>query len=128
MKLITIDGAKPNAGHYSPATQKGNFIFISGQLPVDPLTGEKCNGDIIAQTKQVLANLSTVLEAADASKENVMKVTLYISDITHWDTVNEVYKHYFGEHKPARSIVPTKELHFGFEIELDAIAYKDEEV
>ncbi|KGR79913.1 RidA family protein [Ureibacillus manganicus] len=126
MEFITIEGAKPNGGHYSPATEKGNFVFISGQLPVNPFTGEKCQGDIVSQTKQVLENLDTVLEAAGTSKENIMKVTLFISDISHWDTVNEVYKQYFGDHKPARSIVPTKELHFGFEIELEAIAYKDE--
>lgn len=127
MKFISIKGAKPNGGHYSPATQKGNFLFISGQLPVDPFTGEKCDGDIEAQTNQVLKNLDTVLEAAGSTKEDIMKVTVFISDISHWDTVNTIYKQYFDNHKPARSIVPTKELHFGFKIELEAIAYKEEE-
>ena len=127
MNLITINGAKPNGAHYSAATQKGNFLFTSGQLPVDPFTGEKCSGDIVAQTKQVLSNLNHLLESAGTTKENVLKVTIFISDISHWDTVNEVYKQYFGDHKPARSIVPTKELHFGFEIEIEAIAYVEEE-
>ncbi|CAM5208208.1 2-iminobutanoate/2-iminopropanoate deaminase OS=Ureibacillus acetophenoni OX=614649 GN=SAMN05877842_11496 PE=3 SV=1 [Ureibacillus acetophenoni] len=123
MKFISIPGAKPNAGHYSAATRKGDFLFISGQLPINPLTGEKCEGDIVAQTKQVFSNLDLVLEAAGTSKEEVMKVTVFISDISLWDRVNELYRQYFGDHKPARSIVPTKELHFGFQIELEAIAY-----
>lgn len=125
MKYISINGAKPNAGHYSPAVQKGNLIFISGQLPVDLFTGEKCQGDITAQTKQVFANLDHVLEAAGANKEDIMKTTVFIADISLWDTVNSLYKQYFGDHKPARSIVPTNELHHGFAIELEAIAYKD---
>lgn len=128
MKYISIPGAKPNAGHYSAATQKGNLLFISGQLPVDPLTGNRCSGDFDAQAKQVFANLDLVLEAANTSKNEIMKVTIFISDISHWDRLNTIYKQYFGDHKPARSIVPTKELHFGFEIELEAVAYKDEEV
>lgn len=127
MKFISINGAIPNAGHYSAATQKGNFIFISGQLPVNPFTGEGCHGDISTQTKQVLANLDRVLEAAGANKEDVMKVTIFISDISLWDAVNTLYKQYFGEHKPARSVVPTNQLHYGYSIELEAIAYKDQE-
>lgn len=126
MEFISIPGAKPNAGHYSAATRKGNFLFISGQLPINPITGVKCQGDIDAQTKQVFSNLDLVLEAAGTTKDEIMKVTVYISDISLWDRVNELYKQYFGDHKPARSIVPTKELHFGFQIELEAIAYVEE--
>ena len=126
MKFISIDGAKPTAGHYSAATQKGNFLFISGQLPVDPFTGEGISGDITAETKQVLKNLGHVLDAAGAKKEDVMKVTVYISDISLWGTVNSLYKQYFGDHKPARAVVPTNKLHYGYQVELDAIAYMDE--
>lgn len=123
MKFITINGAEPNPGHYSAATQKGNLLFISGQLPVDPFTGEGTSGDIAAETKQVLTNLDHVLEAAGAKKEDIMKVTIYISDISLWDTVNSLYKQYFGDHKPARAVVPTNQLHYGYSIELEAIAY-----
>jgi len=127
MKVISIKGAKPNPGHYSPAVQKGNLLFISGQLPVNPFTGERVQGSITEQTNQVLENLTTILETAGAKKEDVMKVTIYISDIELWDTVNEIYSRYFGEHKPARAIVPTNQLHYGFTIELDAIAVMDHE-
>lgn len=126
MEFISIPGAKPNAGHYSAATRKENFLFISGQLPINPITGVKIQGDIDAQTKQVFSNLDLVLEAAGTTKDEIMKVTVFISDISLWDRVNELYKQYFGDHKPARSIVPTKELHFGFQIELEAIAYVEE--
>lgn len=68
MKFISINGAKPNPGHYSAATQKGNLLFISGQLPVDPFTGVGISGDITAETKQVLANVDRILEAAGAKK------------------------------------------------------------
>lgn len=127
MKFISIDGAKPNPGHYSAATQKGNFLFISGQLPVDPITGEGISGDIAVETKQVLANVDHILEAAGAKREDIMKVTIYISDITLWDTVNLLYKQYFGDHKPARAVVPTNQLHYGYSIELEAVAYINEE-
>ncbi|RFB15293.1 RidA family protein [Bacillus sp. HNG] len=125
MKFISIKGAKPNPGHYSAATQKGNFLFISGQLPVDPFTGKGTSGDITAETNQVLSNLDHVLEAAGAKKEDIMKVTIYISDISLWDTVNSIYKQYFGDHKPARAVVPTNQLHYGYSIELEAVAYID---
>ena len=127
MKFISINGAKPNPGHYSAATQKGNLLFISGQLPVDPFTGEGSSGDITAETKQVLANVDHILEAAGAKREDIMKVTIYISDISLWVTVNSLYKHYFGDHKPARAVVPTNQLHYGYSIELEAIAYINDE-
>jgi 2-iminobutanoate/2-iminopropanoate deaminase len=126
MKFISIEGAKPNPGHYSPAVQKGNLLFISGQLPVNPFTGEGVQGDITEQTNQVLENLSTILETAGAKKEDVMKVTVFISDIELWGTVNSIYSQYFGDHRPARSVVPTNQLHYGFKIELEAIAFIDD--
>ncbi|WP_085993986.1 RidA family protein [Oceanobacillus senegalensis] len=126
MKFITINGAKPNPGHYSAATQKGNFLFISGQLPVDPFTGEGASGGITAETNQVLSNVDHILGAAGAKREDIMKVTIFISDISLWDTVNSLYKQYFGDHKPARAVVPTNQLHYGYSIELEAIAYLDE--
>lgn len=127
MKFISINGAKPNPGHYSAATQKGNLLFISGQLPVDPFTGVGTSGDITAETKQVLANVDHILKAADARREDIMKVTIYISDISLWDTVNSLYKQFFGDHKPARAVVPTNQLHYGYSIEMEAIAYINEE-
>lgn len=126
MKLINIDGAIDPAGHYSPATKIGNIICISGQLPIDPYTGQRCMGGIKEQTEQVLKNIDTVLHAANADKNDVMKMTIYISDISLWDEVNELYAQYFRKHRPARAVVPTRELHYGFLIEMDAMAYKEE--
>ncbi len=124
MQYISINGAKQPAGHYSPATQAGGLICISGQLPVNPYTGEKCSGDIKEQTQQVLQNLDTVLRNAGATKDDVLKTTVYIADISLWDEINGIYADYFGSHKPARAIVPTGSLHYGFLIELEALAYK----
>ena len=124
MQFIFIDGAKQPVGHYTPATQAGDTIYISGQLPINPYTGEKCNGGIKEQTLQVLQNLAALLQAAGANKNQVIKTTVYVADISLWGEVNSVYADYFGDHKPARTIVPTKDLHYGFLIEIDAIAYK----
>lgn len=125
MEYVYIDGAKKPAGHYSPAVKMGNIICISGQVPTNPYTGEKCFGSVKEQTLQVLKNLDDVLKAAGADKKDVMKMTVYVSDISYWGEVNEVYAEYFGEHKPARTIVPTRDLHYGFLVEMDAIVYKE---
>ncbi|MDL2298050.1 RidA family protein [Synergistaceae bacterium OttesenSCG-928-D05] len=122
MQFIRIDGAIKPSGHYSPATQVGNLLFISGQLPTDPFTGEKITGDIEAQTKQVLKNVKTILKSAGAKKQDVAKVTIYLADMQYWDKVNEIYAEFFDEHRPARCVIPTKELHGGYLIEIEAIA------
>lgn len=123
MQFINIDRAKQPAGHYSPATKTGNLICISGQLPINPYTGQKCTGGIQEQTQQVLKNIDIILQTAGATRNEVIKTTVYISDITLWDEVNALYAEYFADHKPARSIVPTKQLHYGFLIEIEAMAY-----
>ncbi|PKL14577.1 MAG: enamine deaminase RidA [Spirochaetae bacterium HGW-Spirochaetae-8] len=123
MEFITIEGALTKAGHYSPAVRAGSTIYISGQIPIDPFSGERCLGDISAQTGQVLINLDHVLAACGVARAQVAKVTIYLADMGHWDIVNRLYAAYFGNHKPARSIVPTRELHHGFGIELEAIVY-----
>lgn len=125
MEHIYIEGAKKPLGHYSPAVKMGNIICISGQVPTNPYTGEKCFGTIREQTEQVLQNLDDILKAAGADKRDVMKMTVYVSDISYWDEVNKIYAEYFGDHKPARTIVPTRDLHYGFLVEMDAIAYKE---
>lgn len=127
MEFIKIDGAKETSGHYSPATKAGNIICISGQLPIDPYTGEKCEGGIREQTQQVLKNIDTILKAAKADKNDVIKMNIYVSDISFWGEVNEVYGQYFGSHKPARIVVPVSTLNYGCLLEIDAMAYKDGE-
>jgi 2-iminobutanoate/2-iminopropanoate deaminase len=126
MKKIHTDQAPVPAGHYSQAIVHNGLVFVSGQLPIDPLTGDKKTGPIEDQTKQVLNNLAAILEASGSSLARVLKITIYISDISLWGKVNEVYSEFFGEHRPARAVVPTRDLHFGFKIELEAIAAVDD--
>ena len=126
MKKIQTDKAPVPAGHYSQAIVHNGLVYISGQLPIDPLTGEKKTGPVEDQTGQVLKNLSAILEASGSSLARVLKVTIYISDISLWEKVNEVYSQFFGDHLPARAVVPTRDLHFGFKIELEAIAAVDD--
>ncbi len=122
MKSVQTEKAPLPGGHYSQAIVHNGLVYVSGQLPVDPETGEKQTGSIEEQTRLVLQNLSAILEASGSSLDQVLKVTVYISDISLWGKVNEVYAEIFGEHRPARAIVPTRDLHFGFKIEVDAVA------
>ena len=122
MRTILTKDAPIPGGHYSQAIEHAGIIYVSGQLPVNPKTGEKCLGSIQDQTKQVLENVSSILMASNSSVNNILKMTVYIYDIDLWDSVNKIYADFFGEHKPARVIVPAKGLHFGFGIEVDAIA------
>ncbi len=122
IKEVFTEKAPKPAGHYSQGIILGNLLFVSGQLPIDPLTGEKKTGSIEEQTLQALKNLKEILVSAGSDLKYVLKTTVYISDIGLWDRVNRVYSEFFGEHRPARSVVPTKELHYGFQIEIEAIA------
>jgi len=125
MEVISTPNAPKPAGHYSQAIVHNNLVYASGQLPIDPESGEKRIGSIEEQTEQVLKNLSEILKAAGSSLNQVIKTTVYISDIELWDRVNAVYARFFGEHRPARAVVPTRNLHFGFQIEIEAIATLD---
>lgn len=122
MKSISTPSAPTPAGHYSQAIEHNGLIFISGQLSVDPATGEIRNGSIEDQTRLVLENLSGILKAAGSDMNHVLKVTIYVSDIDLWGAVNDVYAEAFGEHRPARAVVPSKDLHHGCLIEMEAIA------
>ena len=122
MREISTPNAPKPSGHYSQAIVHNNIVYVSGQLPIDPKTGEKRTGSIEEQTEQVLKNLSEILQAAGCNLNQVLKTTVYISDIQLWDRVNTVYSKFFGEHRPARAVVPTRNLHFGFQIEIEAIA------
>lgn len=122
MREISTPNAPKPSGHYSQAIVHNNIVYVSGQLPIDPKTGEKRIGSIEEQTEQVLKNLSEILQAAGCNLNQVLKTTVYISDIQLWDRVNTVYSKFFGEHRPARAVVPTRNLHFGFQIEIEAIA------
>jgi 2-iminobutanoate/2-iminopropanoate deaminase len=122
MNKIQTQSAPLPAGHYSQAIVHKGLVYVSGQLPIDPATGAKRIGSIEEQTNQALENVAAILGAADSSLDQVVKTTVYISDIELWDRVNRVYAEVFGEHRPARAVVPTRNLHFGFQIEIEAVA------
>ena len=122
MKKIKLPNAPEPKGHYSPAVVHNGLIFVSGQLPHDAETGEVETGAIELQTEIALRNVEAILQAANSDLDHVLQMTIYISEIEDWGAVNEVYKRILGEHKPARAIVPVKDLHFGTKIEIQAVA------
>lgn len=122
IRTIKTENAPAAGGHYSQAVVYNGLVFVSGQLAIDPQTGERKLGSIEEQTEQVLKNVSEILRAADSDLGRLLKVTIYISDINLWGAVNTVYARLLGEHRPARAVVPTRELHYGFLIEVEAIA------
>jgi 2-iminobutanoate/2-iminopropanoate deaminase len=122
ISYISTPKAPTPAGHYSQATLCNGVVYVSGQLPVDPTSGSKVFGSIEEQADQALRNLVAVLEEAGSDLDHVLKVTIYLADMALWDRVNAVYARFFGESRPARSVVPTKELHHGLLIEIDATA------
>jgi 2-iminobutanoate/2-iminopropanoate deaminase len=124
MRLITFDTNKK--GHYSPGVLVGNILYVSGQLPMDPATGKLAEGGIAEQTRMALNNVERVLNAAGLTRNDVAMCRAYIPDVALWDTVNEVYADFFGGHKPARVVVPTRELHHGALVEIEAMAEKGE--
>lgn len=107
---------------FSQAIKVGQFVFVSGQVPADPKTLETVGGDIKAQVKRVLENLRAILEAAGASLENVVKVTVFLRDIKYFDQLNEVYSQYFKKDMPARSCVEAKISNGDTLVEIEAIA------
>ncbi len=121
MKYVNTDKACQPAGHYSQATVYNGMVFVSGQLAVDK-DGNKHFDSITKETEVALANLDAILEEAGSNKDLVLKTTIYVSDISLWDEVNRVYSDYFGSHKPARAVVPTRDLHYGFHVEIEAVA------
>lgn len=122
MKVVSTDNALKPSGHYSQAIIHNDLVYISGQLAIDSETGEKRMGTIEEETRVVLHNLGLILKEAGSDRNHVLKTTVYISDIALWGRVNQVYGEFFANHKPARAIVPTRDLHFGFKVEIEAIA------
>jgi 2-iminobutanoate/2-iminopropanoate deaminase len=124
MKITTIqtEKAPTPAGHYSQAVVYNGLVFVAGQLAIDPQTGEKKLGSIEEQTEQALKNIGEILKAAGSDMNLVLKMTVFVTDIELWERVNEVYSRVLGEHRPARAIIPSRDLHHGFLIEIDAIA------
>lgn len=122
---IATDEAPPPAGHYSQALVHGGLVFISGQLGFARGHHDVELAPVELQAARCLENLRAILHAAGSGMERVLKVTVYIEDIAMWPTVNAVYARYFGDHRPARSIVPVRTLHHGFSLEIEAVAALD---
>ena len=119
---VSTPNAPTPAGHYSQAVVYNGLVFVAGQLAIDPQTGARLTGPIEEQTEQCLKNISEILNASGSDLSRVLKMTVYISDIELWSGVNSVYARVMGKHRPARAIVPVKDLHYGFKIEIEAIA------
>jgi 2-iminobutanoate/2-iminopropanoate deaminase len=126
IRTLDAPGIAPPAGHYSHAAIHNGVAYIAGILPSVPGQAVAKPGTIEEQTRQVLSNLDAVLQAAGSDRTRVLRVTAYISDVAHWPAVNRVWAEYFGAHKPARAVVPVKELHYGYAIEIETIAACEE--
>ena len=122
MKKIQPDGQPPPKGHYSPGIVSNGLIYVSGQLPMDLKTREPFTGPIEEQTELALRNVEAVLHAAGSDLNHVLQMTVYVSDMELWGRVNEAYARVMGDHRPARAMIPVKDLHFGTQIEIQAIA------
>ncbi len=120
--VVQTEMAPKAIGPYSQAIQAGGFLFLSGQIPLDPRTGELVKGDIREQARQVLENIKGVLESEKLGMENVVKVTIFLKDIGNFSQVNDVYATYFPSSPPARSTVGVAKLPRDVEIEIEAIA------
>jgi len=122
MKKIQPPDQPTPKGHYSPGVEHNGLIYVSGQLPMDLVTREPFAGPIDEQTELALRNVEAVLHAAGSDLNHVLQFTIYVSDIELWGSVNQTYARIMGDHRPARAIVPVKDLHFGTKIEIQAIA------
>lgn len=122
IEFIATDKAPAAVGPYSQGIKVGNMIYTSGQLHIDPKTGKLLEGDIQEQARLCLENVKAILNEAGASMENVVKVTVFVQDVSKFSLINEVYAEYFSEHKPARSLVEVAKLPLGGQIEIEAVA------
>lgn len=123
-KIVSTDKAPAAIGPYSQAVQAGQFLFASGQIPLDPKTGKMVSGSVQDQAVCVLENVKGVLEGAGYSLQDVVKTTVFATDMANFAAVNEVYSGYFGENPPARSFVAVKALPKDAQVEIEFVAWK----
>ncbi|MCF6156093.1 MAG: RidA family protein [Candidatus Brocadia sp.] len=121
--VISTDKAPAAIGPYSQAIKTGNLVFISGQIPLLPATGEIVQGDIKVQTRQVLENIKHLLEAAGSSLDKVVKTTIFMKDLNDYTAINDVYKEFFSHKPPARAAVQAARLPRDVGLEIEAIAF-----
>jgi 2-iminobutanoate/2-iminopropanoate deaminase len=125
-KIISTSEAPAAIGPYSQAVRSGRFLFCSGQIPLDPKSGQIVTGDIAAQTRRVLDNIAAVLRAEGLTFDNVVKTTVFLTDLSDFQTVNEIYGACFKNHPPARSTVQISALPKGAKVEIEVVADADE--
>lgn len=121
-EIIATENAPGAIGPYSQAVKVNNFVFCSGQIPIDPQTGAFVSGEVAEQTEQVFKNLIAVLEAAQTDLSNVVKTTVFLADMNDFAAMNDVYARYFGENKPARATVQAARLPRDARVEIECIA------
>ena len=121
-ELVTAAGAPRAIGPYSPALKVGNLLFLSGSIPLDPVSGQLVSGGIVEQTTRVMENIKTLLEAAGASFNNVARTTVFMVDLAEFGSMNDVYSRYFTAPYPARSTVQVVKLPRDVRVEIDVIA------
>jgi 2-iminobutanoate/2-iminopropanoate deaminase len=121
-ETIATELAPKAVGAYSQAVRAGGFVFLSGQIPLDPSTGQLVSGDVAAQTRRVMDNLRGVLQGAGSSLEQVVKVTIYLIEMDDFTVVNQTYSEYFPDAKPARATIAVKALPRGAAVEIEMIA------
>lgn len=119
---VATDKAPKAIGPYSQGVRSGNLLFVSGQVPIDPATGNIIEGDIKTQTDRVMRNLTAILEAAGGSMENVLRCTVYLADMNDFAAMNDVYGSYFSQPAPARSTIQAVRLPKDARVEIDVIA------
>ncbi len=122
LEAIAAPGAPKAIGPYSPALRAGNLLFLSGQIPIDPVSGQLVDGDIAAQTDQVMRNICALLEAAGAGVEHLVRTTVFLKDMSEFAVMNERYATFLADPPPARATVQVARLPLDARVEIDAIA------
>ena len=125
LKYINSEFAPKAIGPYSQAVKAGNFLYLSGSIPINPKTNELMEGDIKIQTRQILHNIDAILKEANYSKNDVVKTTCFLKDMNDFNSFNEIYAEYFNINKPARSCFAVKDLPKNSLVEIEVIAYKE---
>ncbi len=124
VEIVHTDAAPRAIGPYSQALAAGGVVFLSGQIPLDPATGELVSQEFSRQAEQALANLGAVLAAAGCRRANVAKVTVYLTEIARFAEFNRIYAEFFGSHRPARAVVGVAALPRGAQVEVEALAVR----
>ncbi len=122
-KIVPAGGTSPR-GHYTPALRAGDFVYVSGQGPIDPVTDQLAAGDVEFQTRLTLSNILRILKAAGADVTDVVKCSVFLRDIADFPKMNRVYAEFFGDHKPARTTIEAKFHQAEMLVEIDCVAYQ----